>query len=275
MKPSISLVSIILTTYNRPDALENVLLALDQQTIIPNEVIVADDGSSHETSALIYTLQPQLNYSLVHVWQPDEGFQAAKIRNKAIAQAQNSYLIFMDGDCIPPTNFVENHLRLAEQQYFVAGNRILLSNAFTQRVIQERLPVYNWNYTKWIWHYLKGDTNRIIPLLKFMPNCLRKLNSKKWQGVKTCNLGVWKEDFIRINGFDESFKGWGYEDSDFVIRLIRSGVSRKSGKCAAPVLHLWHPEYDRSQEKNNRALLAQTENSQKIIAKLGVKQYLS
>lgn len=263
-------ISVIVTTYNRPDALHLVLLALAQQTQLPNEVIVADDGSINETRVLIEQLKIQLNYPLHHVWQADEGFQAAKIRNKAVLSANNNYLIFLDGDCVPFPDFIEKHCLLAEPHWFVSGHRILLEKKFTQKILQDLLPIYKHSTLQWLLHYFYRQSNRLFPLFRIRLNNLRKLKAKHWQGAKSCNLGVWKTDFLLINGFDESFIGWGYEDSDLVIRLIRAGIYRKSGKFAIPVVHLWHQQNDRHQEQINLNLLKQITENQRIRAKIGL-----
>lgn len=263
-------ISVIITTYNRPDALRLVLLALTQQTLLPNEVIVADDGSKDETRLLIEQLQNQLNYSLKHVWQKDEGFQAAKIRNKAVLCSKNNYLIFLDGDCIPFPDFIQQHHLLAEPHWFVSGHRLLLNKKFTQKILKEFLPIYKDSTLQWLLYYFNHQTNRLFPLLRIHLNKLRKLSAMRWQGAKSCNLGLWKEDFLTVNGFDENFIGWGYEDSDLVIRLIRAGIKRKSGKFAIPVIHLWHQQNDRAQEQINLNLLKQIIKDQRIHAKIGI-----
>ena len=88
---------------------------------------------------------------------------------------------------------------------------------------------------------------------------LRKIKryqkQRRWQGAKTCNLATWKKDLLAIHGFDERIQGWGYEDSDLVIRLMNHGISRKSGKCATEVFHLWHPEENRDNAEKNKAQL--------------------
>lgn len=263
-------ISVVVTTYNRPDALHLVLLALAQQTQLPNQVIVADDGSTNETRLLIEQLKNQLNYPLQHVWQKDEGFQAAKIRNKAVLSAHNNYLIFLDGDCVPFPDFIEKHCLLAEPDWFVSGHRLLLEKKFTQKILQELLPIYKDSSLQWLSHYFHRQSNRLFPLFRIRLNKLRKLQAKHWQGAKSCNLGVWKKDFVSVNGFDESFIGWGYEDSDLVIRLIRTGIYRKSGKFAIPVIHLWHQQSVREKEQINLNLLKQITENQRILAKIGL-----
>jgi glycosyltransferase involved in cell wall biosynthesis len=246
--------SIIITTYNRPDALALVLNALAAQSCLDFEVIIADDGSSQATFDLIQQLQ--LPYFIRHIWQADEGFRAAMARNRAAAAAQGDYFIFLDGDCVPTPDFVFRHQLLAEKNCFVAGNRILLSQKFTDKILPNT-PIWQWKIKQYLAAYLRGDINRILPLLRLPDYKWRKYKHKKWQGAKTCNLAVWRDDFFQVNGFDEQFQGWGHEDAEFVVRLLQHGVIRKEGRFAVPVLHLWHPEQDRQLELVNRQRLEQ------------------
>lgn len=245
-------ISVIITTYNRPDALALVLNALLDQQFSDFEVIVADDGSTDVTAKLIKQLSTP--YLLKHVWQADQGFRAAKARNLAVMAAAGDYLIFLDGDCIPRIDFIAKHHELAESGYFVVGNRILLNEQFTQQVINSAEPVWNWPVNKWLLPYIQRNINRFSPLLR-LP-FVRKHCQQTWKGVKTCNLAVWSKDFKQINGFDENFQGWGHEDADLAVRLLRSGIKRKNGRFAVPVLHLWHPEEKRN--KHNWLRLRKT-----------------
>lgn len=272
MRTSIQL-SVIITTYNRPDALKTVLSALSSQTIKNFEVIIADDGSTPSTQTLITTAQKNSPYPIHHVWQADQGFQAAKIRNKAAAITTGNYLIFLDGDCIPRPDFLEKHQQLSDEKYFVAGNRILLSKAFTEKALQLEWPLEKWRNQDWLLAFLKKQCNAFVPLLSLPLGPLRKTLPNRWQGAKTCNLGLWKKDFIKINGFDEQYTGWGYEDSDLVVRLIRSGIKRKEGRFKVPVIHLWHAENDQSQREKNHKQLSQILQADHIWAKIGVDQY--
>lgn len=266
--------SIIITTYNWPEALVKVLEALSKQSYKHFEVIVADDGSHQDTSELINLSQAKYSFTLKHVWQHDDGFRAAKIRNKAAAIAQGSYLIFLDGDCVPQKTFVERHIALAEQGWFIAGNRLLLSEKFSRDLLtSSRLNIIDAHCWNWFLWRLMKSCNRILPLL-YMPFLLRKQRKNQWEGVKTCNLGLWKKDFLAVNGFDETYEGWGYEDSDLAIRLLRDGIKRKDGRYALCVIHLWHQEQDRSLEKQNLQRLAACSADIRNFAALGVNQYL-
>jgi hypothetical protein len=163
----------------------------------------------------------------------------------------------MDGDCIARPDFIATHRQLAESGYFVAGNRVLLSQAFTQEVLAHDILLYQKPAAYFLGLRLQGKINRTLPFLKLPLGLLRKIQPHKWQKAMTCNLAIWRTDFLLVNGFDELFEGWGYEDSDLVIRLIHAGVRRKEGRFAVPVLHCWHTQNDRSQHDANYARLMQ------------------
>lgn len=262
-------IAVILTTYNRPDALSAVLEGYLAQSDKNFELIIADDGSTNDTREVIISYQKRTPFNIVHIWHEDEGFRAAAIRNRALEKTSAEYVIFSDGDCIPLPDFISGHRRLAEKGWFLVGSRILLSEEFTNHVLRNKLPVHNFSKTQWLNARLKGNINRILPLfpLSFI-SPLRKLAPRKWEGVMTCNLSAWREDICRIGGFDESYQGWGLEDSDLTIRLIRSGVRRKSARFAATVLHLWHPQNSRADLEVNKHRLQELLKAQNTCVKI-------
>jgi len=266
--------AVIVTTYNRPDALAAVLDGYAAQDTTDFELIVADDGSTAETRTLLERRSGRMPLSVRHVWQEDRGFRAAAIRNRALARTAADYVIFSDGDCVPPRRFVSRHRALAERGYFVAGNRILLSQRFTQEVLSHSLPIHEWSMGQWLAAWLRRDVNRALPLLVLPDGAFRKRVPGRWKGVKTCNLAAWRDDLLAVNGLDESYSGWGLEDTDLVIRLLRAGVKHKSARFAAPVFHLWHPEFDRSRLVENRRRLDEVMHSTRTEAASGVRQYL-
>jgi len=267
------LISLIITTYNRPDALAAVLRGAFAQSDRAFEILVADDGSQDETRFLVDDLALAAPMPVRHVWQQDRGFRAGAARNRAAAHAQGGYLVFLDGDCVPRPDFIAQHRSLAESGWMVAGNRILLSEDFTPEVLAGSLPIHAWSLRQWRVARRGGAINRTLPLRSLPLGPLRKLGSRRWQRVRTCNLGVWAADFRAVDGFDEVFEGWGYEDSDLAVRLINSGVRRKEGAFATGVLHLWHRENDRAQEGENWQRLQQRLGSGTIRAERGLTQY--
>lgn len=266
--------AVIVTTYNRPDALAAVLDGYLEQQGADFEVIVADDGSTEDTRELVAGYRDRCVIPIRHVWQEDRGFRAAAIRNKALAAVACDYVIFTDGDCVPP-RFVRRHMELAEHGWFAGANRVLLSEAFTRRVLAERVPIHRWGWTDWMSAWARRDVNRLLPLLD-LPDAFafRKAHPGRSEGIKTCNLAAWRADVLAVNGLDESYSGWGLEDSDLVIRLIKAGVKHKSARFAAPVFHLFHRERDRSRFDENRARLDEVMHSGRITALQGVSQYL-
>lgn len=272
----IVLISIIISTYNRPDALALVLKALALQDCSSFETIVADDGSTKETSDTLHHLQRQMPYPISHVWHEDEGFRLAAIRNKAAARAKGDYLVFLDGDCIPLKSFVRRHIKLAKCQWFVSGNRILLNESFTKQVLQQQTNLSDLHLKSWLAKYFNKECNRWWPLLPLPLGCLRRLWAHRWQKARGCNLAMWKNDFVAVNGFDESYTGWGYEDSDLALRLIRNNIKCKSGNFAVPVIHLWHKNVDKAAANANLAKLQilQRDTENVMRAKKGVDQYL-
>lgn len=250
------LISVVVTTYNREDALDAVLRSLAGQSDENFEVIVADDGSRPATAQLTEAWKGRFGRRLAHVWHEDRGFRAAEIRNRAILAARGDYVVFLDGDCIVRPDFVATHRRLAEPGWFVTGNRILLSSELTARVLRDKLTPETWGFAAFIAQRLRGGINRLAALLRLPLGPLRRLRQRAWRGARSANLAVWRSDLTRVDGFDAGYSGWGKEDSDIIVRLLRAGVKRKDGVFATGVLHLWHAEADRSRLPENERRLS-------------------
>jgi glycosyltransferase involved in cell wall biosynthesis len=264
------LISVIVTTYKREDALAAVLRSLLRQTDSDFEVIVADDGSGPETAALIDVWKTQVGHRVAQVWHEDRGFRAAEIRNRAVLEARGSYCVFLDGDCIVRPDFIAAHRRLAEPGWFVSGNRVLLTAEETLRVLREHDEPERWSFPRWIAGRLAGRVNRVAALMRLPLGPLRKLRAKAWQGARSCNLAIWRSDLARVDGFDADYAGWGKEDSDIIVRLLHAGVRRKDGNFAVGVIHLWHPEADRERLSVNEGRLADAMAKNRVRAQRGL-----
>lgn len=264
------LISIIVATYNREDALAAVLRSLARQTDADFEAMVADDGSTAATAALVDVWKGKVGRRLDHVWHEDRGFRLAEIRNRAILAARGSYCIFLDGDCIVRPDFVATHRRLAEPGCFVTGNRILLSEELTAKVLHEKLAPESWGLARWLAQRWRGGVNRLAALLHLPLGPLRRVRQRAWQGARACNMATWRMDLDRVDGFDADYSGWGKEDSDIIVRLLRAGVRRKDGSFATGVIHLWHAESDRSALSENERKLAGIVASERIRAQRGL-----
>jgi glycosyltransferase involved in cell wall biosynthesis len=265
--------AVIVTTYNRPDALAAVLAGYEAQTTHSFELLIADDGSTNATREVVARFSARAQGAIHHVWHEDLGFRAAAIRNRALAASSADYIIFTDGDCVPHRDFVASHQGLAEPGYFVAGNRILLSEGLTQRALTDQLPLHTKRGADWLLARMRGEINRLMPLVRLPDGGWRKSSPDRWKGVKTCNVAVWRDDLVRVNGLDEAYAGWGLEDSDLVIRLLHAGVKHKSARFAAPVFHLWHKETDRASLAENQRRLDALLASTRVRAEEGLDQY--
>ncbi len=269
------LISVIVATYNRPDALALVLAQCLAQTDTNYEVIVADDGSGEPTRTVIQSAANHTDIAVSHVWQPDQGFRAAAIRNQGIAQARGEYLIFLDGDCVPQGDFIARHRALAETGWTVTGSRILLNEALTSDLLTQRLSLTQANLRFWVRQRCAQRSNKLLPLFIKLPDfAQRRVNGFKWRGIKSCNLAAWAVNVHAINGFDEDFSGWGHEDADFVARLYNAGVRRKKGFYATEVLHLWHQEQPRDTANLNYKRVLEVLQSKRTRARHGLDQVL-
>jgi len=264
------LISVIVTTYNREDALEAVLRSLARQTDANFEVVVADDGSGPATARLVEAWKAQIGHRVEHVWHEDSGFRAGEIRNHAILASRGDYCIFLDGDCIARPDFVAIHRRLAAPGTFVTGNRILLSRELTAKVLHDKQSPGVWTIARWTVERLRGGVNRLSALLRVPLGPLRGLRKHAWQGARSCNLAIWRRDLNRVDGFDAAYCGWGKEDSDIIVRLLHAGVQRKDGAFATGVIHLWHAEADRSMLPDNERKLDGVVASNRIVAQRGM-----
>jgi glycosyltransferase involved in cell wall biosynthesis len=259
-------VSLIITTYNRPDALLLVLRSIEGQVILPDEVIIADDGSHRESQKLITDFRQSSNLNIIHSWQEDKGFRAAKSRNKAISKSNFDYIVLIDGDLILHPEFINDHINQAQIGYFVQGSRVLLTQDKTMQTLDQQKINFSL-----LSNGLQNRKNAIHS------NILSRLFSNKkntLRGIKSCNLAFFKQDFISVNGFNNEFEGWGREDSEFIMRLLNSGINRKNVRFNAIQFHLWHNENIRDSLEKNEAILQNTINNQIKWCDSGFKKFL-
>ena len=262
----------VITTYNRSDALALVLRGLMQQTDRNFEVIVADDGSTETHRQKIEEMARASGLHVIHVWHPDVGFTASQARNLGVAAASGGYLILMDGDCVPEVDFIARHRQLAQPGCFVNGSRVLLNAAFTQRALAQNLAIAGRSVGFWLRRRLSGEASKLTGLFR-LPDGRRRLQPRfVWKGIRSANMSLWRKDYEAVNGFDETFVGWGHEDADFVLRLHNAGLVRKNGFCATEVYHLWHPEASRTREGVNADTVRQREKSGQVRSTIGYEE---
>jgi len=246
------MISILLATYNWPQALKLCLESLTTQTDRDFEIIIADDGSSDSTKQVIEQFKASCPVAVEHLWQEDQGFRKTLILNQAIAAAHGDYLVFLDGDCIVQPDFVARHRALAQKGCMVTGSRVIMNEKLTQELIT--WP--HWDFQRFssslLSNRLSGGINKYWPLkIKLGNGSWRDYQKFVWRRIKGCNMACWKSDAEAINGFDETMTGWGHEDADFVFRLQRHHIIRKSGAWATEVLHLFHKINDQTNAAEN------------------------
>jgi len=239
--------SLIITTYNWPESLELVLRSIECQTIMPGEVIIADDGSTSETKVLVSRFQQDSKLNIIYSWQEDKGFRAAKSRNKAIIKSNADYIVLIDGDTILHPKFIEDHVSNAKSGYFVQGSRVLLTQKMTSRVLDQQKINFSF--------FSIGLLNRQNAFYSSYISSLMTRDKNFLGGIKSCNMAFFKEDCINVNGFNNDFEGWGREDSEFVVRLFNNGIRRKSLHFNAIQYHLWHQDNKNTLITRNDAIL--------------------
>jgi len=226
--------SLIVITYNWKEALDLVFKSIAQQVDMPDEVLVADDGSRPDTAEVVAKWAKQLPTPVHHVWQEDVGFRAARARNLAIAKASGDYLVLVDGDMVMHPNFIEDHRRAARRGYFMQGARLLTGPKITKHLLdqgQTRLNFFSPDIKRRR-HTIRNGLLRWLVMRRTIVN---------QKAIKSCNQGYWRDDLIKVNGFNEAMVGYSREDNELAVRLFNSGVARKNLKFGGLAIHLYHP----------------------------------
>lgn len=254
---------VVVTTHERPDALERVLDAIAAQARLPDELIVADDGSGAATAGVVARHAARAEYAVHHAWQPHEGFRAGRIRNVAIARTRCDYVVLLDGDMVPHSDLLGDHLALARPGYYSQGVRILLDAAATRSLLAGRQP-----------------PGPLAPGLGFLRRAyaLRSMAMARALRVaangvvarKACNQGFWRDDLLQVNGFDEAMTGWGAEDKELCARLENAGIRRQTLLFAAVAWHLDHPPAPRDRAAVNHALWQASARSGRTRCEAGI-----
>ncbi len=258
--------SLVVTTYNRKEALHLVLLSAARQAVPPHELIVADDGSSADTRELVLRHASRSPFPIRHVWQEDDGFRAGRIRNMGIAAATCRYVILVDGDMVLHRRFVEDHVDSAEPQTFGQGSRVLLGPETTARMTR--------NEDIEVGFLTAGIGRRRHTVRSKVLSRILTRKSTSARLLKSCNQGFWREDLVRVNGFNEDMKGWGLEDDELGVRLLNAGIRRRSLRFAALAYHLHHKCCPRERVSVNHGILAETARRKRIRCDNGLDQHL-
>jgi glycosyltransferase involved in cell wall biosynthesis len=273
-------VTVMVSTYNWKEALALALRSVAGQTRLPDEVIVVDDGSRDDTAELLREIAKTFPVPLRHVWQPDDGFRKARILNRGIAAARGDYLIQFDGDMLLHPNFVEDHLRLAQRGRFLQGTRIRTTDAETARLLGGGKPRFGW----FVDAYFRDDRDRSTYHFGRRHHTLRlpwlaRIKSRSTGHPMGCNVSFWREDLLRVNGYDERMHGYGSEDLEIDIRLRHAGLHRSQIKFAALALHLEHRSVSNQDpsdpELPNNKLMSATVEQHLVRTAFGLDKHLA
>jgi len=232
-------VSVILSTYNSPQLLENCLTGFLVQDWTAFEVLVADDGSTGETRDLIERFSRRAPFAIHHHWQPDEGFRKTAILNQAIRSARNDYLVFTDGDCVPRKDFLRAHSTGAVTGRFLSAGVEYLSATGTKELTTEAILDQSVFDPRWVRE--RREKPRLIGKVNHNP-LLQRL--AKWTNLTRPtfnghNSSAWKADILEANGFDERMK-YGGLDRELGERLVNLGIRGHSVRYDAICLHQFH-----------------------------------
>jgi glycosyltransferase involved in cell wall biosynthesis len=240
--------TLVVNTFNQPDYLGRVLNALSRQNSLPEEVLLADDGSTADTQSVFEQWRAGQTFRCEHVRQEHQGFRRARILNLTIATTRGDYLVFLDGDTIPHPDFIADHRATAQRGFFVQGHRAL---------VEEKAAAWFGQNDFFADRRRAIFQNQISGLKSSFrwPFAVRKIKNRL-RGIRGCNLAIWHADLVRVNGYNEAFVGWGREDSELAVRLTNSGVRRLDLRGRALCYHLWHPPVSRDELASNDELLA-------------------
>jgi len=262
--------TVVVATYEWPEALAAVLRGLLDQSDKDFEVVVADDGSGADTTAVVETFARHLR--LIHVRQEDEGYRLARVRDLGASSASGEALVFIDGDTIPRTGFVAALREALLPGWFAAGKRLLLDRPLTERVLADELPIQRWSLPHWALHREHASPLRALtardrrrPGREALPEFAPHADGYGFL------LGVSRADFERVNGYDTRFAGWGGEDVDMALRLQRAGLRCGWAGPKSTLLHLWH-ETRKAGPRPNDELLAETRTTDRIEAVEGLHE---
>lgn len=236
-------ISLIVSTYNSSAFLRLCLESILRQKRMPDEVLVADDGSTTETSELVASYAKFFPVPLIHIWHEDKGFRLAAIRNKAILASKSEFIIQIDGDIILDSLYVNDYATNAKEGFFYSGSRAFISEERTRQMMDDTNVDLHF-YSKGI----RSRENAIrIPLLSPFFYTHKRLNG--------CSLGFWRKDLFSVNGYDEDMVGWGAEDHDIADRLRRLGIIQKHLKFQAIQYHLYHKANSRDAISHHMQIL--------------------
>jgi glycosyltransferase involved in cell wall biosynthesis len=256
--------ALAITTFERPDALAAVLDRVGRQRVAAAEIIIADDGSGAATREVIERFMASSTATVRLVSQPHDGFRVTRLRNLAIAAATADYVVFIDGDMLPHPSFVADHQRHARRGFYTQGVRVHADEALTRRLIAT--PASRPSFAS----RGLGGLRRLYLLHSRAMASMMRFAANGLIAVKSCNQGFWRDDLVRVNGFDEAITGWGAEDKELCARLENAGVRRQTLLFGGIACHLHHAPASRDALPTNLAALDRTRREHRVRCELGL-----
>ena len=258
-------VSLIISTYNWPEALQLCLKSVLRQCIKPEEIIIADDGSTLSTKLVIDDFRKMYPGKIKHIWHEDEGFRLAEIRNKAISQTNCDYIIQIDGDIILHRDFVKDHKKFAKKKYFVRGRRLMIGKKKSEELLKKKSISVS---------FLSKDVKRRehgirIPFYSFFYKVHEEASA---EAVMGSNLAFWRDNFIEVNGYNNDLTGWGAEDKELAQRFVNLGLEKRKIRYGAIQYHIYHVESDKSKHAGQITEIENLRISKNTTCKNGLRE---
>ncbi|MEM9379379.1 MAG: glycosyltransferase [Planctomycetota bacterium] len=242
--------SIVVCTYEQSRELDLALAAIARQSRLPDEVLIADDGSGDATAAVIDEWNARTPFPIHRVWQEDRGYRKSRIVNEAVRRAEGDHLIFLDGDSFPHPAWVEDHMAAANGRSVLCGRRVKLGPALSPTITRAHIEGGRFDSalsSLLVRSRLAGDTKRLGLAFRF-PRPIARLLHPRPRKLMGVNFSLPKTAFAAVNGYDETWQIYGHEDRDLELRLIRAGIPRFPLLNRAVVYHLHHEERERTEE---------------------------
>ena len=262
-------ISLLISTYNWPEALNTCLRSAINQSEVPDEIIITDDGSKKETRTLIENYQKKTDIPIIHEWQENNGFRLARVRNLGIARAKYPYLVIIDGDLVLHKHYIKDQKRNARFNFFIQGTRVITPPEMKDQILKDETFQFSL--------FAKNIKNRKNLIHSNFLSEIASYNTKSMtsiRGIRGCNMSFWKQDLITVNGFNENFEGWGREDTELVARLFNAGMGRRNVKFNCLTAHIYHNERNKENVGKNHKLYLEAEKNKTITCDKGLDQHL-
>ena len=231
-------VSLVIAVYEREDALEKVLVSLLNQSHADFEIVVADDGSGPGIAEAIERYTDQFAHPIRQIRHEDKGFRKTIIVNRAVTQTTGDYLVFIDGDCLLHRRFFERRVKRRRKGEVLSGRRVMFDRALTEKVTIEDVRKRRIERIVYWWRHA-GKIDRWNGFYFPFLHGVRNIGQRQYQ-ILGSNFSVHKEDFYRVNGYDERIVGRGLEDNNLCVRFINSGMVVRTVTREALQYHLYH-----------------------------------